>query len=246
MDWIKDKKKLVSRVLLGAAALLAVLCLVKIVTYFTFAAYAHSTVEGLASMSDPDLKKGEKFLAKRKESGEEFKKINLFCPPPPEQHPVSQVSAIMGKEILINGKWYKAGDSVADAKIVLIEPARVKISWKGEEKWFSPIGAQSVASGGESPKPERNRGERRGMGGRRNRDEVQAADTASSPTAEDPYAWLGVELSESQRNKLNIIWGKMSDAEKENAKEGWSKMSDEQKKGALEEIDKVSEDELRK
>ena len=48
---------------------------------------------------------------------------------------------ILGREALIGDKWYKVGDSVGDAKIVAIEPTKVKVVWDGQEKEFSPIGS---------------------------------------------------------------------------------------------------------
>jgi len=60
----------------------------------------------------------------------------------------------LGDEALINGKWYKIGDMVADAKIVAIEPAQVRIEWEGSEKSFAPIDASSPAGPG-GPRPAR-------------------------------------------------------------------------------------------
>ena len=54
---------------------------------------------------------------------------------------------ILGHEALINGKWYKVGDSVGEAKIVAIEPTKVRIAWNGQEKEFSPIGSSGRSGG---------------------------------------------------------------------------------------------------
>jgi hypothetical protein len=82
---------------------------------------------------------------------EALKKKNLFVPPPPEQNPVREVLGILGDEALINDKWYKAGDSVGDAKILAIEPTKVRVSWKGQEKEFSPLGSEGGGPGGGGP-----------------------------------------------------------------------------------------------
>ncbi len=58
------------------------------------------------------------------------------------------MSGILGDEVLINGKWYKAGDKVGDAKIVAIEAAQVRIEWEGKEKIFAPISAASAPNPG--------------------------------------------------------------------------------------------------
>ena len=65
---------------------------------------------------------------------------------------------ILGREALIGDKWYKVGDSVGEAKIVAIEPTKVKVVWNGQEKEFSPIGSSGGDAGG--------RGERSGPPGR--------------------------------------------------------------------------------
>jgi hypothetical protein len=57
------------------------------------------------------------------------------------------VLGIMGQEALINDKWYKVGDSVADARITAIEPTKVRIVWNGQEKEFAPIASGGSAGG---------------------------------------------------------------------------------------------------
>lgn len=71
---------------------------------------------------------------------ERLEKENLFVKPAPKQHPVREVAGILGDEALINNRWYKLGDSVGDAKIVAIEPTKVRIAWNGQEKDFAPMG----------------------------------------------------------------------------------------------------------
>ncbi|MHC4742368.1 MAG: hypothetical protein ACYS8Z_10670, partial [Planctomycetota bacterium] len=110
-----------------------------------------------------------------------IKKENLFVPVPPKRHPVSAVLGIMGAEALINGKWYKVGDRIGDAKVIAVEPTQVKIEWDGNEKWFAPIastgGSQGGPSGGRGPgsrgpgrdseRPSRPQGPMMGPGGGR-------------------------------------------------------------------------------
>lgn len=89
----------------------------------------------------------KKLLAETKTVAEELKKKNLFVLATPKQFPVSDVLGIMGREAPINGKWYKVGDSVAEARIAAIEPTKVKIVWNGQEKEFSPIASGGGAGG---------------------------------------------------------------------------------------------------
>ena len=74
----------------------------------------------------------------------------MFAPPIPKKHPVNkdQVLGILGSEVLINGKWYKTGDNVGDAKIVAITPIDVRIEWDGNEQVFIPFDAKGAAPSG--------------------------------------------------------------------------------------------------
>ena len=141
LDYLKEKKELVSVVLLGLSALMAVLVLIKVVGFFVVSARAGNLVEKAIAQSDTDAKDTEKYFAASRALADGLKKNNLWVPPPPKQHPVKEVPAIFGDEVLINNKWYKVGDTVQDAKIVAIEPTKVEIEWDGSVKAFLPINA---------------------------------------------------------------------------------------------------------
>jgi len=151
-NYLKEKKESVSIVLLWFSVALGVLILIKLGGFFVASANAKTLVEKAFAQSKPDANDMEKYFAKSKAIAAELKKKNLFAPPPPKKHPVSQVLGILGSEALINGKWYKAGDRIGDAKIVAIEPALVRIEWDGREKVFAPI--QAAGSSGPGAKPE--------------------------------------------------------------------------------------------
>ena len=146
----KNNKEIVSVGLLGVSAVMVVLIVIKVTGFLAAPARAERSVRRAVALSKPDANDMEKYLAKSGAIAGELKKNNLFAPPPPKQHPVKQVSGILGDEALINGKWYKAGDRVGDANIVAIEPAQVKIAWNGTEKVFLPIEAASSSSPGPS------------------------------------------------------------------------------------------------
>ena len=141
LDYLKEKKELVSVVLLGLSALMAVLVLIKVAGFFVVSARAGNLVEKAIAQSDTDAKDTEKYFAASRALADGLKKNNLWVPPPPKQHPVKEVPAIFGDEVLINNKWYKVGDTVGDAKIVAIEPTKVEIEWDGSVKAFLPINA---------------------------------------------------------------------------------------------------------
>ena len=185
LDYLKEKKELVSVVLLGVSAVLAVLILVKVTGFFTAPAKAELLVKKAVAQNNTDAKDMDKYFAKYKALANELKKNNLFAPPPPKQHPVREVLGIFGDEVLIGkDKWYKVGDKVGDAKIVAIGPTKVTIEWDGKEKTFAPIdskgssqpggpkGSRATAkgggpgSGGGSAQMVAVGSERRAMGGR--------------------------------------------------------------------------------
>ena len=154
IGYVKENERLVFRLLLGAAGVLAVLTVAKLWHYSRSTANAQNIVSKAIDKDegDPNLLKAN--LADSKKIADAIKKENLFIPIPPKRHPVSAVLGIMGADAWINGKWCKAGDKVGDAKIIAVEPTRVKIEWNGQEKYFAPL----AASGGESSSPSRSRG----------------------------------------------------------------------------------------
>jgi hypothetical protein len=150
----KNKKEIVSVGLLGVSAVMVVLIAIKVTAFIAAPARAQNSVKKAVELSKLDSEEVQKHLAKSKEIADQLKKNNLFAPPPPKQHPVNkdQVLGILGGEVLINGKWYKTGDNVGDAKIIAIEPTQVRIEWDGSEKTFLPIDAK-VASASDSRRP---------------------------------------------------------------------------------------------
>ncbi|MHC4464725.1 MAG: hypothetical protein ACYS30_25340 [Planctomycetota bacterium] len=151
LNYLKEKKEVVSVVLLGISAFLAVLILIKAGSFFAASARAQRLVKMAIAQNNTDAKDMEKHFAESKAIATELKRENLFAPPPPKQHPVKEVWGIFGDEVLIKDKWYKVGDTVGDAKIVAIGPTSVKIEWDGKEKVFAPIDAV-VASPPGGPK----------------------------------------------------------------------------------------------
>ena len=229
LEYLKNKTEYLPKIMLGIAAIFAVGILFDIAGLFAGSISSGILVKKAAAQSRPDANETNKYLSQSKLLAEELKKNNLFSPPPPKQNPVGAVSGILGDEALIGGKWYKAGDSIADAKIIAIEPTQIKILWDGKEQCFSPIGSSGGPPQNNAAQPVPGR-QRPPMAAKTNNNEKQAA---AKPTDEsDPLAWLGVKLSDSMRAKFLEKWNQMSDSEKEQAKQGWSQLSDEQKQQA--------------
>lgn len=143
-----DNKEMISVGLLGASAVMVVLMVIEVTGFLAAPIRAEQTLNKAVAQSKPDDEEVKKHLDASKAIADELKKKNLFAPPPPKKHPVNQVLGILGDEVLINGKWYKAGDNVGDAKIVAIEPTLVRIEWDGNEKTFLPIDTKTSAPSG--------------------------------------------------------------------------------------------------
>jgi hypothetical protein len=168
LDHLKEKKELVATAMLVVAVVSAVLITVRVRGFFVTSANAQSAVEQTIDQNKPDPKNVTAQSGKFKKVADALKKQNLFSPPPPRQNPVNAVMGIFGDEALINGKWYKVGDKVADAKIVAVAPTAVTVEWDGKKKVFNPIdGGSSSGPGGSSrpgrPTPSSSGGGRPGM-----------------------------------------------------------------------------------
>ncbi len=150
LDYLKEKKELVSTALLVVSVLSAVLILVKVTGFFAASAKAESAVKNAIAHSEPDPKNVTAQLAKFKKVADALKKSNLFSPPAPKQNPIKMVMGIFGDEALINGKWYKAGAKVGDAKILAVNPTSVETEWDGKKKTFHPIDGGASGSSGSS------------------------------------------------------------------------------------------------
>lgn len=148
----KEKKNVISAVLIVIWVLLAVLIFIEAGSLFAEPTRARDLLEKAASQTALDTNDVQQYLEQSKTIANELKKKNLFAPPPPKQNPVKEVLGILGSEAFINGKWYKVGDMIADAKIVAIEPTHVKVEWDGQQTIFAPIGS-SQAPGSGPPRP---------------------------------------------------------------------------------------------
>ncbi len=240
-DFLKKGREYISVVLFAFTAVLAVCIFVRLIGFYTSNARAERLIGQEADRGRLDPNEMDRFLAKTKELSEELKKKNLFAPAPKEEgHPVKAVTGIFGDEALVNGKWYKVGDKIADAEIIAIEATEVKIKWKGNVKSFAPIAA-AVAGG---PKAVKKKSEEDEKVAKQTAKQITTEVDTEQAVEEDPFAWLGVELSESLREKIELIWSKMPDEVKEMMKQQWNNMTDEQKQEALEEIDNTPIEEI--
>jgi hypothetical protein len=85
---------------------------------------------------------------------EQMKKKNPFSGTAPTPS-IPKCQGILGQFALFGDQWYKAGDTVQDAKIVSIGPSEVKILWQEKEQTIKPFDVevqyQKSQSGGPTP-----------------------------------------------------------------------------------------------
>lgn len=147
LDNLKENKELVATALLAVSVLSAVLIGIKVTGFFVTSANAEETVKQAIKQSAPDANNLTAQIGSIKKVADGLKRQNLFSPPPQRQNPVQAVTGVFGEEAWINGKWYKVGDRVGDARIVAIAPTAVTVEWDGKKTVFNPI------DGGASPGP---------------------------------------------------------------------------------------------
>jgi hypothetical protein len=151
------------------------------------------------------------YVAEDQNVMEAMKSDNLFVKAPPKTNPVKEVD-IIGQEALINGKFFKVGDKVGDAKITAITARDVTVEWNGATSTFSPINGQdqgggskgsSQRSGRSSPRPSAsknrpNRSESRPMPARPPRGSMRR------PTSEQMEQFR--KMSQEQRQAATKEW----------------------------------------
>lgn len=155
-EMVKKTRRHIPVILLAVSLFLAGVMTVKVMAYaassMTVSAKIANAVDAV-NCEDEELKT---YTVKYTNLAGELKKKSVFAPPPAKKkNPVKQVVAIFGKEAFINGKWYKAGDKVADAKIVAVNPTSVETLWDGKKKTFRPFDSGVASGPGGSSRPGR-------------------------------------------------------------------------------------------
>jgi hypothetical protein len=211
LEHLKDKKELLSTALLVVSVLAAIMILVKVVGFFVTSARAAGAVEQAIRHSAPDATNMTAQLGKSRKVADTLKKSNLFVPPSPRENPIKMVMGILGDEALINGKWYKTGDKVGDAKILAVNPTSVETEWDGKKKTFSPIdaGAAPGPSGSSSSKRPTMTARSSNSAGTGS---AQMVVTKSSPVTKSTKS---EKPAESYEKKMSKVYKGFSDSQKE-------------------------------
>ncbi len=191
LNYLKEKKELISIILLGVSAFLAILILIKITSFFVVSARAKNLAKAAIEQNNAGAQDTEKYVGASREIASKLKRENLFAPPAPKKHPVTEVRAIFGDEVLINDRWYKVGQMVGDAKIVAIEPTQVRIEWDSNQRTFLPINASTP----EDSRSQRAEAREGGSGGER-------ADLVVVGSEAGPMPGQGGAMGERMRSRM--------------------------------------------
>jgi hypothetical protein len=152
--FLKNKRELVPVVLLAIAMLSGILTVVKVTGLFITSARAERIVRKAAAWSKPDRNILDNEETRSKLIAEDLKQDNLFWPEP-KGHPVKAVLGIFGDEAYIDGRWYKVGAKIKDAKIIAIDADSVTTEWHGKQQIFRPIDAgEPPATGSPGSRPD--------------------------------------------------------------------------------------------
>ena len=225
LDTLKEKKELVSTVLLVISLLSIGLILVKVTGFFVTSARAENAVKDAIKNSKPDAKNVAAQMDKSTKVAEALKKENLFSPPAPKKNPITVVLGILGDEALINGKWYKAGDKVADAKILAVNPTSVETEWDGKKTTFSPIDGGASSGPGGSSRPGRSNARRASSSSKPGRPGMVVTQGSNPDPGGGPPGMGGMtrekmmSMSEAERDKfrseMRANYENMSESERE-------------------------------
>ncbi len=231
----RDKNGSVRFGLVAAAVLLGSLAGAKVARCVVEPKRVERVIAYASALNEQDPNRMAPYLEGTREVADELKKKNLFVKAAAAQHPVKQVDGILGSEVLIANKWYKAGDKIGEAKVVSVEPTQVTIEWDGKKKTFAPLAsADSGPPSGprrpaEKPKPKKKPGPSKPQV------ETKVAEVVvtEAPSGGDELAWMGVNLPPALKAKILEKWNALSDEEKAEAKEQWNKMPQDQKEQAV-------------
>ncbi|MBN1973767.1 MAG: hypothetical protein JW787_09025 [Sedimentisphaerales bacterium] len=154
IESLKEKKELVSVVLLGGAAVLVVLMFIKITNFMMLSTEVENIILSAIKHNEKPQEEIEKILASSQALADTVRANNAFAPMRQvasnnvEQtitNPVREVTAILGSITWINDQWYTVGDQIrgssGTATVAAIETDYVAIEFNGVTENFYPLKA---------------------------------------------------------------------------------------------------------
>jgi len=116
LDELKEKKELLSVVLLGGAAILVVLTCITITKFFLLSTKTENVILNAIKQSKRPQQEVEQALANTQLLVENLRMNNLFAPPVNQTanerpqvvpvNPITEIRAILGNRTNINDNWY--------------------------------------------------------------------------------------------------------------------------------------------
>jgi hypothetical protein len=137
--YTKEDERVVLALLWVLTAFLAVCIVTKIWTSLAAVRAANRMAEAAIRAGASSQDRDQKDSASGSDVVEQLRHKNLFVPRPPKQNPIVGVTGILGSEALINGRWYRAGDMMGEARVLAIEATYVRVQWDGKMLVYSPI-----------------------------------------------------------------------------------------------------------
>jgi type II secretory pathway component PulC len=141
---LKGNKEILSLTFLGCIIVFAALILLKITGFYSVCANTQQVIEQtIANFDAPRL---DVELKKDREIVDSLSANNVFNAVPVSitaisQNPITEIRAIVGSSVLINGEWHKAGDSIGNAKIVAVEPTQITVEFEGRQTTYRTVDA---------------------------------------------------------------------------------------------------------
>jgi hypothetical protein len=239
MDSEKFNKNKIFWILFGCLILFAgVLCAKMVGFLVTTAATDQMFEQNIASMNA-----GQQEFEVEDDSqkiAQELIENNMFMPNEQRECPIKDINGVMGNEVSIQGQWYKVGDSVGDAIILDIGASYAKIRWHNTEKILELSNEVLVSL----PRQQGIRSMPRVNQVVRIQVPAAATQTPAAQNQPDSLAWMGVQLSADQRQKVETLWSSMPEQIRSVMQQQWSNMPEAERTRSLQELDRISSAQL--
>lgn len=235
-----DKKSIrfLARAMILMSLLLAAITLAKAVKYKFGTDGMGEKMKAIVGKSGQNEEEIKKLQEKFTSVVADLKIKSIFAPPTPgKKNPVKKVDAIMGDEALINDAWYKAGDSIGEAKLILVGSAEVTVEWNGKETKLSPISAPTKYAVVAKAEPTKEIAEAKVQTAEEVKQKVIKEAPVAAAEEDDPLSWIGVKMSPELKAIMLKQWNKMTDEQKAEGKKRWESMPDGQKQAMVDQME---------
>ncbi len=220
MDYVKNGMWYGSRALFVASVVLVVLTVTKVSGYMTSSGRITSAVKTAKAQNEKgqDKETVEAPLKEGRTAAKDLKKKNMFTPPAAKPKP-PVCFGIIGSSAIINGKYYKAGDKVGGAEIILVGTKEVVIKWDDKEMKLIPFAANNASPPSRKSPSSSGKGEKKPSPDSKSKD-PQPANTIVQVTVAGPGGRPGfMGMSSEERQRMMDRYRNMSDRDRERFRE---------------------------